>query len=817
MFLLIGILPLVVIGYISIGNSSEQGIEDATSKLSAVMEIKRNQLTEFFSTRLKDMQVLAGTTDVKDMNDLLCALRDMSELGASDTFPFDSEQCVSIYDQFSSYLNDYVQSYEYDDMYIVDSDFGFVMYSYAKASDIGENLKNGSLSTSGLGQLWNKIVATGQPTFQDFSEYGPADNKPCAFFGAPVIVDGSINAVVAIRISPNVINEIMLQRTGMGNTGETYLVAEDNKMRSDSYLDAANYSVEASISGRNSVGTEQVREALLGNPGTLMSENYKGTEVISAFSSITLPGEENWAILGEISLDEIQAPINDLRNTIIIVSLVIASLVGLIALWMALQITKPIGKAVWMMKELGMGHLSNRINSKGSDEIAEMTNTMDEFAANLQKYVVGALIQLAEGDTNVQDIQMDDKDEIGPNLGKTVGALRSLIEEGKMMADATKNGHLNVRGDVSKFEGGYRDIVEGFNNTIENIMNPVNEAVACMKEMAQGNLNVKMTGEYEGDNAVMKDALNTTLQSFNDILSRINNAVDQVSSGSQQVSDSSQSLSQGATEQASSLEEVSASITEIASQTKTNADNASQANQLATSSKENADDGNQQMKKMVEAMGDINKSSTEISKIIKVIDEIAFQTNLLALNAAVEAARAGVHGKGFAVVAEEVRNLAMRSAEAAKETTELIEGSTRNVENGTNIANETANALEKIVDGISKASDLVNEIAVASTEQAEGIEQVNTALGQIDQVTQSNTANAEESAAASEELSSQSTQLKQNLSRFRLSSDNMRMQNRNISSQSTNQSLQKSSETQSTPGQIPDKTISLDDDEFSEF
>jgi len=284
--------------------------------------------------------------------------------------------------------------------------------------------------------------------------------------------------------------------------------------------------------------------------------------------------------------------------------------------------------------------------------------------------------------------------------------------------------------------------------------------------IANGNLDVvfdrkrKMSGIYL--------SIYNMSKKLNEVMTNINNASDQVASGSRQVSDSSMSLSQGATEQASSIEELTASVEEISTQTKQNAENATKAKEIAEMAQSNARQGNEQMADMLKAMAEINDSSNNISKIIKVIDDIAFQTNILALNAAVEAARAGQHGKGFAVVAEEVRNLAARSANAAKETTDMIEGSIKKVEGGTKIANNTAEALNKIVLDVSEAAILVGNIAVASNEQAQGVEQVNQGLTQISNVVQTTSATAEETAAASEELSSQAELLKSQVATFKL-------------------------------------------------
>ncbi|MBW2662713.1 MAG: hypothetical protein JRD93_12155 [Deltaproteobacteria bacterium] len=239
----------------------------------------------------------------------------------------------------------------------------------------------------------------------------------------------------------------------------------------------------------------------------------------------------------------------------------------------------------------------------------------------------------------------------------------------------------------------------------------------------------------------------------------LHDIVGQVASSSGQVSSASQSLAEGASEQAASIEETSSSLEEMSSMTKQNADNASQADSLMKETGHVVSDANSSMSELTTSMEDISKASDETQKVVKTIDEIAFQTNLLALNAAVEAARAGEAGAGFAVVAEEVRNLALRSADAAKNTAVLIDGTVKKVKGGSELAVRTNNAFSKVAESSSKVGELIAEIAAASNEQAQGIEQTNTAVAEMDKVVQQNAANAEESASASEELSAQSGQM----------------------------------------------------------
>ena len=297
------------------------------------------------------------------------------------------------------------------------------------------------------------------------------------------------------------------------------------------------------------------------------------------------------------------------------------------------------------------------------------------------------------------------------------------------------------------------------------------ENASVAEQIAGGDLTVKV--QKASDEDVFGNAFEQMAQSLNQAFSEVRSAVTEVSGGSQQVSSSSQSLSQGATEQAGSLEEISSSMTEIGGQVNANAKNADEANNLSRKANDAAGSGQGMMRQMSDSMERITQNGEQVTKVVKTIDDIAFQTNLLALNAAVEAARAGQHGKGFAVVAEEVRNLAARSAKAAQETAELIEGSNKEIGEGATIATKTAEALDEIVEHASQVTELIGGIASACNEQSEGISQINQGLGQVDQVTQQVAANSEETASASEEMSQQAERLQALVSAFKVDAGSM--------------------------------------------
>lgn len=821
-----------------------------------------------------------------------------------------------MHDRYHNDFSNFLERFGFYDIFLVEPENGTVVYSVFKELDFATSLINGPYANTNFADAFREAtnLKSGEYIVKDFAIYPPSYDAPASFMATPIYDDDKLRGVLVFQLPLEVINSIMGQRSGMGETGETYMVGSDLLMRSDSFLDPKNHSVGASFKNpdKGAVETDATKRAFSGEKAVDIITDYNGNSVLSAFTTIDVGSGIQWAVLAEIDESEAYAGVTNLNRLLLIIAAVGAGLIIAFAWFISKVLSAPIlqlSKTIQEVQETGDFTLA--IDNEYHDEVGETSRAFNRLVDNLSTAISstnsvldnvskgnfdetitgeypGQLGVLASGVNGaVADIKVANEEQmklanLAEESAKKAQAAATLAEEkarevllikkaldssatstmiagpdydllytndavNKMMSEAESDirealpnftadelvgknidiFHVNpahqramldklqstystdikvgtrtlkitatpildsgervgtvvewadrtaeiaIEKDIDRIissaangdfdntltlegkEGFFLSISQGLNSLLETTDVAIDDIKRVFSALSNGDLSQRIERDYEGGFAQLKEDANMTVDKLREVTGNISNASESIAQGAKEISMGNSDLSTRTESQASTLEETAASMEEMTQIVRSNEDSAKQANELAARTTSNAETGNESVQKTIDAMNEISESSTKIANIISVIDEIAFQTNLLALNAAVEAARAGEQGRGFAVVASEVRSLAQRSAGAAKEIKDLINDSVAKVNDGSALVMASGQTLKSIVSEIQQVSVVIENIATSAREQTTGIEQVNSAVLQMDQMTQQNAALVEEAAAASQSMSEQ--------------------------------------------------------------
>ncbi|MEM5471309.1 methyl-accepting chemotaxis protein [Hoeflea sp. AS60] len=735
---LLTVVSIGVASVVSLQIGSSAVNEKITEKLEAVVDGRRNQLETFLANLQQD---LTATSQNNLMRIALEGFKyDWGFLGADVTpelkrryitenpFPegerqkYDTAQKpddakISSYDQsherYHPQLREMAESRGWEDFFLVDMN-GNVIYSVNKHDDYAGNLRSDALKNTGIGKVFEGILGnevTDRTVFADYAAY-PADNgKPAAFMGHALNSQMGMVGVIIIRVPSGKIADIMSNTAGLGETGETILLNSDGYLISDSIRTADNDMLTVKIDSdlqENAAGSAVVVGDLAG---------YRNMDASAAMTGVKFDGAD-WTVAALIDKSEAGASMVMMRNAILGLSLLL--LLGAIAVstWFSRSMTKPIEALVENMR------------------------------------------RLAEGDTSIELAGEKRKDEIG-EMVRSVAVFRNAAIEKVALereADETRSQTEKRRHD--------REAAKAEETAL--MQQAVDSLADGLHKLSEGDLTIRLERPFIESLDRLRVDFNASVEKLNATLSDVSENIMGINGDTGELRAAADDLSRRTEQQAASLEETSAALDEITATVKSSSQRADEATTRVAEAKQSTDSSSKVVAEAISAMGRIEDASMEISKIINVIDEIAFQTNLLALNAGVEAARAGEAGKGFAVVAQEVRELAQRSATAAKDIKGLINKSGEEVKSGVTLVRETGDALGMIANHVNAINDQINSIATAAREQAGGLTEINSAVNQMDQVTQQNAAMVEETTAVTHRLTSGAASLESLVRQFNL-------------------------------------------------
>lgn len=790
--LLCSLIPLFVLGIISSQIAKRELLESSYNQLSAIAQIKKTQIEEYFRQRGDDVESLALSRDITEIYDLLLGYHVLTNVSPTGRYDTSTPEYKQIWDDNHFFLKKYMEVYGYYDIFIMCAKHGHIMFTISKESDLGENLSSGPLKDSGLGSVWRKVISTNSVRYQDFQPYAPSGGAPAAFVAAPIQKNGETIGVVAVQLSLTSINKIMQERTGLGKTGETYIVGPDKRMRSDSFNDPENHSVRASFKGtieKNGADTEAVREALSGKTGERIVVDYTGHRVLSAFTPITF-SRERWALMAEIAEDEVMEPVVALQSNIAIVAIIAGIIIAAIAVYVAGSITKPIVAIQGFANKVATGNLNSKLTGNFGGELLLLADDIRKMVGEL-KNKLGFAQGVLDGITlpcsvvskdnqmifiNPQKLEIlgrtgSPKDYEGQTSGdfffreknKETLAQRSLKENKKLDAEVA------IKSD------------KGQEYLINSTCTPINDLDGALIGSLVIWFDLTEIRKQEQRVRQQHERISKAAERANHVSDQVTSAAEQLAAQIEQSTRGTAVQRERTSETATAIEEMNATIMEVARNSGTAAEN-------AQTTREKATEGGELMQQVVDAINLVQKKSMElkesmadlgthaegIGQVMTVITDIADQTNLLALNAAIEAARAGEAGRGFAVVADEVRKLAEKTMSATQEVGEAIstiQNGTRNsiqemddavklVGKSTELANSAGKTLQQIVDLVEGTADQVSNIATAAEQQSAASEEITRAADEVNSIASETAEAMNQSSQAVASLSELAQELK---------------------------------------------------------
>ena len=713
--------------------SSNALTREYDEKLSAISDGRRNQIETYLEGTRKDVEEIAITQDVAAALNLFGIALTMVEDGMDNEFralvtdpdlPHDEKVAQSRASGASIYLNHQgkfdpvfekiAQENEFEDIFLVKAD-GQVVYTLKKKSDFYVNMTDAAWKDTPLAQAHTMALALGHSegvVFVDYAPYAPGERPLTAFIGKPVIVGGEVKGAFIVALPTGRIASIMSNRTGLGRTGETVLLNSKGFLLTDAPLSEMN---DVGVAKLDAAQFSQIagREIFTGQDSSYR-ENMTAKV---AFANVDFLNA-GWVVAALVDSREAGEVVASMRQIVIIASLVLLVVALSGALLFSRNLTRPINALVGNMRELSEGRTDFDIdNMNRKDEIGDMVRSVAVFKE--------AAIEKRRLESEAEETRLTSEREASERAA-------NKAEETRQMQAA-----------VDALAGG-------------------------LERLSDGDLSVQLDEPFMDSLDRLRIDFNKTVERLNSTLHRIQDGSGSIDGNAREMRASADDLSRRTEQQAASLEETSAALEEITSTVRETSERAAEAEQMANSAKDDADRSSSVVMEAVAAMEGIEKASSEISNIINVIDEIAFQTNLLALNAGVEAARAGEAGKGFAVVAQEVRELAQRAAGAATEIKDLITRSGSEVSNGVSLVKATGEALDQISQHVADINTRIATIALASKEQLTGVQEVNSAVVQMDRMTQQNAAMVEETNAVIHKLADDATGLSALVGEFSL-------------------------------------------------